>query len=68
MMVVDQSGFHVSLNAGRTWTLAAPFFAGTPEQGGTYDVLHPTVSYGWDDRRGCLYCAPVGGSVYRRRI
>ena len=65
MLVVSRDGFFRTVNRGTTWTKVADFFAGHI---GTYDVMHPTVSYGWDAPRGLIYCAPVGGSVWRLKV
>lgn len=66
MMVVNQEGFFITQNAGQEWRKIADFFA-PPDSNreGQYDVMHPTNSYGWDEKRGILYAAGLGGDAFR---
>ncbi len=69
MMVVAKDGFHITADAGKTWRRVANFFSGNPQAPGAgYSVMHCTVSYGWDPHRNFLYCAPVGGSLFRLKL
>ena len=69
LMVVNQQGFHISTDHGRSWKKVADFFA-PPDSNveGQYNVLHPTNSYGWDEKRGILYAAGLGGHAYKLKI
>lgn len=68
MMVVAQDGFYISTDDGVKWRRVAPWFGGGAGDAVRYDIMHPTISFGWDEVCGLLYCAPVGGGVYRRKI
>lgn len=62
LLVVADSGFHLTRDAGLTWQKVADPIPGH------HRLSDPTVSYGWDPRRGLLYHAEVGGDVYRLRL
>lgn len=69
MMVVNQTGFYITKDHGNTWKKAADFFP-TPgsELGGEYNVMHPTNSYGWDEKRNIIYAAILGEDVFRLKL
>mgnify|MGYP001033596817 CR=1 FL=1 len=69
MMVVNQEGFQVTTDHGENWEKVAAFFA-PPHSAhdGKYNVMHPTNSYGWDQKRGILYAAGLGGHAYKMAL
>jgi len=69
MMVVNAQGFYISTDHGETWEQYAEFFAPpSSNRDGQYNVMHPTNSYGWDEKRGIIYAAGLGGHAYRLRL
>jgi len=60
IVVIRNTGFYRTTDSGKNWEKMAIL-----KEGVEFNVLHPTVSYGWDYQRNILYCSPVGGSVYR---
>lgn len=69
LLVVNEEGLYISKNSGQSWQKIANYFA--PPQSahnGEYNVVHPTNSYGWDEERGIVYVAGLGGDVYKLSI
>ena len=66
MMIVNEEGFFITKNGGETWNKAADFFT-IPDAAndGKYNVMHPTNSYGWDEKRNIIYAAGLGSNAYR---
>ncbi len=69
IMVVNREGYHITRDRGIHWEKVADFFV-IPESnaGGKYNVMHPTNSYGWDEKRGIIYAAGLGGHAYKLKI
>jgi len=69
ILVVNQDGFYITNNGGKTWNKVAEFFT-IPDsnRGGEYNVMHPTNSYGWDWQNQVIYAAGLGGRIYRLRL
>ncbi len=72
MMIVNREGFHVTVDAGRTWTKIAEFYVPGEQDAEsldkTYNVQHPTASFGWDPRRGVIYAARMWWRAGRRAM
>ena len=69
IMVVNEEGFFITRNHGKSWKKVAGFFV-IPDSnaGGKYNVMHPTNSYGWDEKRGIIYAAGLGGHAYKLKL
>lgn len=69
MMLVSKDGFFITKDSGKTWEKQLDYF-NVPDSNrdGTYNVMHPTNSYGWDWKRNIIYVAGLGGRVYRYRL
>jgi hypothetical protein len=70
MMVVNREGFHITTNAARTWTKIADFYVPGEQDAEsldkTYNLQHPTASFGWDAKRGVIYAARMWWRAGRR--
>ncbi len=66
MMVISPEGFFVTEDSGKQWQKVVGYF-NIPDSNrqGSYNVTHPTNSYGWDWRNGYIYAAGLGGRAYR---
>jgi len=66
MMVVNQDGFHITTDHGQNWDKVADYFAPpNANVDGEYNVIHPTNSYGWDEKRKILYAGGLGANAYK---
>ncbi|MFP4380577.1 MAG: WD40/YVTN/BNR-like repeat-containing protein [Candidatus Sumerlaeia bacterium] len=68
MMVVSQDGFFATDDGCRTWTKLHDFYmTGDEENNPSYNITHPTSSFGWDPEKGYLYCGRYWWTIARYR-
>ena len=69
ILLVNQDGFHTTIDGGKAWNKVAGYFT-IPDsnRGGEYHVMHPTNSYAWDWKNQIIYAAGLGGRLYRLQV
>jgi hypothetical protein len=69
MMVVTRDGFWATGDGGKTWKkLADPHVPGEGPFAKSYNVVHPTASFGWDVDKGYLFASRYWWTAERMRL
>ena len=70
MMIVGGKGFFVTQDGGRSWRKVHDFYLpGDPATiAESYNIMHPTASFGWDPAQDILYAARIFWTAERLRL
>ncbi len=70
MMIVGKNGFFVTRDGGRNWTKIHDFYVPGEPKGipGSYNVMHPCASFGWDPANDLIYAGRIFWTAERLKL
>jgi photosystem II stability/assembly factor-like uncharacterized protein len=69
MMCVARDGFWATADGGKTWRkIAEPHVPGEGPFAKSYNIMHPTASFGWNVDKGLLYSARSWWTAERMKL